>query len=72
MNPPDPISQSFIIKIWIEEFATDNQSAVWRGHITHVPSGIRKYVQDMSQIARAITPHLIELGVDDDDATITF
>ncbi len=64
MNVPDAINQSFIIRIWIEEPATESRPAVWRGHVTHVPSGDRKYIQDLSQIASIIAPYLIELGVD--------
>lgn len=64
MNTDETINQSFIIKIWIEEPATKSQPAVWRGHVTHVPSGTRKYIQDLSQIATIIAPYVIALGAD--------
>ncbi len=70
MNTPDQISQSFIIRIWIEEPKTDMNAAVLRGHITHVPSGVRKHFQELSQIAGVILPYLVELGLDEDDAGI--
>ncbi len=63
MNSPDAINQSFIIRVWIEEPATETQSAIWRGHVTHVPSGTRTHIQDLNQIASIIAPYLIELGV---------
>lgn len=63
MNLPDAINQSFIIRVWIEEPATESQPAVWRGHVTHVPSGARKYIQNLNEIAVIIAPYLVELGV---------
>ncbi len=46
----EPKTHSFIIKIWREEIADESGSPVWRGHITHVPSGQRRYVQDLAGI----------------------
>lgn len=63
MNLPNAINQSFIIRVWIEEPATESQPAVWRGHVTHVPSGARKYIQDLHEIASIIAPYLADLGV---------
>lgn len=31
-------TQSFVIRLWIEEPATETRKATWRGHITHVPT----------------------------------
>lgn len=31
-------TQSFLIRLWIEEPATATHKATWRGHITHIPS----------------------------------
>ncbi len=33
-------TQSFLIRLWIEEPATETRKATWRGHITHIPSVI--------------------------------
>ncbi len=30
-------TQSFLIRLWIEEPATATHKAIWRGHITHIP-----------------------------------
>lgn len=57
---------SFIVKIWLEESADDANSAnriAWRGHITHVPNGERRYVQDVDGIVDFIRPYLAELGI---------
>jgi starvation-inducible outer membrane lipoprotein len=56
-------SQSFIIKIWLEETTAEAGQARWRGHITHVPSGKRRYIQDLAAIPLFIAPYLREMGV---------
>jgi len=55
--------QSFIIKIWLEETAAEAGRVTWRGHITHVPSGQRSYVQDLDDIVTFMIPYLEEMGV---------
>jgi len=56
----DPFeSHSFIVKVWLEE----DDEATWRGHITHVPSQERRYLQTVDDIARFIEPYLERLGV---------
>jgi hypothetical protein len=56
-------THSFIVKIWLEEPAEDNRRATWRGHITHVPSGERRYLKNLWQIVAFIAPYLIAMGV---------
>ena len=56
-------TQSFIIKVWIEETAVESGSAVWRGHITHVPTGKRKYLKKSNEILNFINPYLDGMGV---------
>lgn len=56
-------TQSFIIKIWLEESKATSNGAVWRGHITHVPSGERRYVQSLADIDHFIVQYLHSLGV---------
>ena len=56
-------TQSFIVRIWLEESATEAAAACWRGHITHVPTGRRRYVQQVSEIAEFIESYLSEMGV---------
>ncbi len=57
-------NQSFIVKIWLEETAEEAGRAMWRGHVTHVPSGQRRYIQDLDGIATFIVPYLEEMGVE--------
>ena len=56
-------THSFIVKVWLEETAEEAGQATWRGHITHVPSGERRYLQDLDKIAAFIAPYLEEMGV---------
>ena len=59
---------SFIIKIWLEEVAEEAGQAIWRGHITHVPSGERRYIRHLDDIRVFILPYLLAMGVKAEDA----
>ncbi len=56
--------QSFIVKIWLEGMAEETGHVVWRGHITHVPSGRRRYLTQLDGILLFIAPYLESLGVE--------
>jgi hypothetical protein len=67
MDISETHTHSFIVKIWLEETAEEAGHDVWRGHITHVPSGERRYLNDLSAIAAFIAPYLLErMGVEAD------
>lgn len=53
----------FVIKIWLEQAADDTGQAIWRGHITHVPSRTRRYIQSLREIVEFIRPYLHQMGV---------
>lgn len=53
----------FILSVWLEEPAEGIHPAKWRGHITHVPSGKRLYIEDLDQIREFVTPYLSDMGV---------
>ena len=53
---PDSGTFSFVIKIWVEETAGEAGQALWRGHITHIPSGRRRYFQDLHGMSAAGDP----------------
>lgn len=53
---------SFIIKIWLEEPPTQQGEALWRGHITHVPSGERRYFQTLEGILAFVAPYVKRIG----------
>lgn len=54
-------SHSFIVKIWLEETAAEAGQAKWRGHITHVPDGVRRYVESLDEISNFISVYLTEM-----------
>lgn len=54
----EPDTHSFVVKVWLEETAVETNSPVWRGHITHVASGQRRYIQSVGSIPHFIWPHL--------------
>ena len=63
MDQSEVYSCSFVIKIWLEETAEQDGTAKWRGHITHVPSGERRYFEKLKDIEAFIDGYLEELGV---------
>ncbi len=56
-------THSFVVKVWLEERAPRGGKATWRGHVTHVPSGERRYVTDADEIADFVVSYLQRLGV---------
>lgn len=58
MDEFEPHIHSFIVKLWLEETIEETGQTLWRGHITHVPSGERRYLKDLEEIAAFIIPHL--------------
>jgi hypothetical protein len=63
MELPEPHTHSFVVKIWLEEAATDGHGGAWRGHVTHVPSGERHYFETLTEIADFVMPFLQEMGI---------
>ena len=59
----EPDTQSFVVKVWLEETAEEEGRAKWRGHVTHVASGKRKYLERLSGVAAFIMPYLERSGV---------
>lgn len=56
-------THSFVIKIWLEETADEAGQAVWRGQITHVPSGKQSFLGNLYEIPLLIAPYLQEVGL---------
>jgi hypothetical protein len=63
MDVLESTTQSFIVKVWVEESADGTSQGVWHGHITHVPSRKRQYLKNLDEIKDFIAPHLEEMGV---------
>ena len=58
----ESLAMSFIVKLWQEEIEEETDRMIWRGHITHVPSGDRRYFSALAEIAAFIAPYLAEVG----------
>jgi hypothetical protein len=56
-------THSFIVKIWLEESAHESDPRTWRGHITHVPSGQRRYLSNLNDVTDFIAIFLQGMGV---------
>jgi hypothetical protein len=55
-------TQSFLVRIWRENGKSSDE-CFWRGHITNVFSGKRKYVQSFEGIVEFIAGYLPAMGV---------
>lgn len=57
-NPPEPLDDvgselnivSFVVRVWREDPASEEEKDIWRGHITRMPDGIRHYFTDFDEI----------------------
>jgi hypothetical protein len=49
---------SFIVRIWLEESAAENDPPTWRGNLIHVISGQRVYFSDLESLPGLIRPYL--------------
>ena len=63
MDLNEPAIFSVIVKIWLEEVATETGQTAWRGRVTHVPSNERRYVQSLEEITEFIARHLEDAGI---------
>jgi hypothetical protein len=63
MDEIESAAQSFIVRVWVEERAAEGGQGTWRGHITHVPGGERRYLKNLDEIGDFISPYLEAMGV---------
>jgi hypothetical protein len=62
VEPYEETTHSFIIRLW-RESPDGVRGGAWRGHITHVPSGRRQYVQTLGQVSDFIADYLERMDV---------
>jgi len=55
---------SFIVKLWLENAGDETGKLVWRGYITHVPSGERRHLKKLKDVTNFIGRYLEEMGVE--------
>lgn len=58
MTLHEECTQSFVIKLWLEEHEDERGQPLWRGHITRVTDGKRHYFTKLSDIPDIIAPSL--------------
>jgi|CXWK01.1.fsa_nt_gi hypothetical protein len=56
-------THTFVAKIWLEEMADEAGRASWRGHITHVPSGERRYFEELQVMSDFVSRYLEQMDV---------
>lgn len=64
METSEPLAHSFVVKIWVEAPPAGEGRTSWRGHITHVPGGERRYLKTLDDIANFIMPYVEEMNPD--------
>lgn len=57
MDLSESTLHSFIIKLWLEA-GGKSEPIVWRGYITHVPTGDRRYLKRLSDITDFVQEYL--------------
>jgi hypothetical protein len=66
MSRPDLVefnTHSFVIKVWLEATPMETRRSSWRGYITHIPSGERRYVVNPFCILTFIMRYLKSMGI---------
>jgi hypothetical protein len=63
MESIQPNTHSFVVKVWSEETGASPPAVVWRGQITHVPSGEQRSFHELSDIGAFVAPYLEQMGV---------
>lgn len=63
MDEIESDTQSFIVKVWVEDCAEETGHRGWHGHITHVSSTKRRCLKNLGGIDEFISPYLEEMGV---------
>jgi hypothetical protein len=62
MDVSEANTQSFIVKIWVEEPPAGIDKTSWRGHITHVLSGERFELEGLDDIKAFMDRYLTDEG----------
>ncbi len=65
-NSLETDTQVFVLRLWLEEAEEEGQHT-WRGHITHVFSGKRRYLKKLENTVDFIVPYLRAMDVKEAD-----
>ena len=50
-------THAFVVRLWLEPREIEDAQPEWRGVIEHVPSGERRYLRDLDDIALFISSY---------------
>jgi hypothetical protein len=56
------VSQSIVVRLWLEEPEPAHERAIWRGRVTHVPSGEECTVDSLAGIAYVCAIRLLAVN----------
>jgi hypothetical protein len=56
-NYTQPNSHSFIVRMWVNDSTQGAEHPDWRGYVTHVPSGDRRYFKTLEELCIYIQNH---------------
>jgi len=63
MDERELVAQSFVVKIWLEELDGETGRSIWRGRVTHVPSGEHHNFSDFAVLVATIATYLEAPGI---------
>lgn len=58
MNPDEPITHSFVVRIWLERSADGEEGLKWRGQITHLPGNESQSFNNLDRVVDFILTYL--------------
>lgn len=62
MDEPHPNGHSFVVKVWPKKVEDSDRDASWRGSVTHVKTGERRYLESLTEVPGVIAPYVVENG----------
>ncbi len=62
MKSFEPNRHVFILRIWREPREIEGAELEWRGVIEHVPTGERRYFNELNDVVDFLRPYLQQMG----------
>lgn len=62
MGESPPQTHSFVVKVWEKEGRVSQGGVPWRGSITHVGTGKRRYLENLREVSGFLVPYVRDLG----------
>jgi hypothetical protein len=69
MDLYETTTQSFVLRVWVERPAEPGVPMLWRGHITQLPTGSRRYVQTLDAVLAFIAGYINAMDRDSGSGT---